>query len=221
MLNSTKKASHAIGQKSAQSLYYAFDQAQRLNMPLNTHVTINFANTKCEPQKALLAFAKLRLSHFKRWAARRGFPATGGYAFENSRDDKAILTVDENHNIHVHWALHVPPRLRNEFEAVLYGWVELVTGGILEAGNVIKITNPPPLILRQYVLKGTTEMWAKIYGATAKPQGLIVGGRRAGTTLNVGPKARKATDKELGIKRKIPAKPQAKVNESVNQRAQG
>jgi hypothetical protein len=221
MQHQAQRLSHTIGQKAAQSLYYAFQQASRIGQPLNTHVTINFANTKCMPQNAVVAFAALRLTHFKRWAARRGFPATGGYAFENCRDETPIFTADEEHNIHVHWALHIPPKHAHPFQMELFKWVERVTGGIHAPETAIKITNPEPLALRRYVLKGATELWAPIYGATAEPQGLIVGGRRAGTTLNVGPTARKASDRALGIRRAMPQKRQQALSAASSSHAQG
>jgi hypothetical protein len=122
----------------------------------------------------------------------------------------------DEHNVHVHWALHVPLNLTKEFEQELWRWIEIVTGGIKD-GQAIVITHPPASILRGYVLKGTRSMWAETYKAIAEPQGIVVGGRRSGTSSNLGRTQRIQTDTMRGIKRRIPARPQGRGN--VEQRA--
>jgi hypothetical protein len=203
----SSKTTIAIGQKAAQSLYYAFDHAARIGLPLDTHATINFALTKCDPSEAVAAFARLRLNLYNKWMKRRGSTPTGAFAFANARDDKPILTIDEVQNVHVHWALYVQPRDKPLFESQLFAWLETVTGGIIDPERVIKITEPPKTALRRYLLKGVVEKWAGIYDATTDPQGLIVGGRRTGTTANLRRSERIAADRAAGLRRRIPARP--------------
>lgn len=208
-----RKSSTAIGQKAAQTLYYSFEQARRIGTPLNTHATINYASTHCPPDEAVAAFSRLRRNFMTKWAARlpegEAFTPTGAYAFQNTRDDVVFETMnpDDDHNVHVHWALHIPPRLRALFEGVLYEWIDATSNGVRDPATVLKITHPPELTLRSYLIRGTVAQWAGIYGATVEPKGLIVGGRRSGTTLNIGKGARKEMDRALNIRRRIPARP--------------
>lgn len=211
MLTARNVTSHAIGQKSAQSLYHAFQLAERLGLPLETHVTINFAATACDGCMAVPIFAKLRRDLFGKWAM-RGAPAfhqTGVYAFENVRDGIPFQTIEPggDHNVHVHWALHVPAHRKREFEERLPIWVAALTGGIKDAAKVICITTRPRIVLRRYVLKGCNNKWAPVYGATAQPQGIIVGGLRANTSANLRKSKRIAFDRENKIVRRTPQRP--------------
>ena len=65
------------------------------------------------------------------------------------------------------------------------------------------VTSFAPL---RYLLKGTKPFIASKYGRgqEAEPQGIIIG-RRADTSRNLGPTARRACDRELGIRRKLPS----------------
>lgn len=180
-------------------------------MPINTHVTINFAATCCHPKLAVPSFSLIRRHHHGKWATRHPrvpHAATGAYAFENVRDGEPFLTMDEGdpHNVHTHWALHVPPALWPEFEGLIERWVSCTTGGETQP-NAVKITHPPPHRMRRYLLKGIAEGWAEIYKATAEPQGIVTGGRRSGVTANLGPSQRRALDRLLGVRRRVPARP--------------
>ena len=107
----------------------------------------------------------------------------------------------EEHNVHVHWPVHLPIGRERDFEQCLWCWFEIVTGGF-DAATGIHINQVDDKIgLRTYILKGAQGMWAKFYGAYAAPQGLILG-RRAGTSHNLGPKARRALDREMRIDRR-------------------
>lgn len=159
------------------------------------------------------AFARLRRDYYGKWCRRHPdnksrHDPTGVYAFENVRDGKPILEVDDTHNIHVHWALHIPPHLAEEFACEVERWVEVVTGGIRD-DFAIRITTRPPKVMRRYLLKGIRELWAETYGATAEPQGTIVGGRRTGTSTNLNRTRRIEADRARGIRRRIPARPSA------------
>lgn len=159
------------------------------------------------------AFARLRRDYHGKWCTRHAdeasrHQATGVYAFENVRGEQVFLTMEEgdDHNVHAHWALHVPPHLAREFEQELWRWIEIVTGGIKDS-NAIRITHPPGAVLRGYVLKGIRAMWAETYKAIAEPQGIIVGGRRSGTSGNLARTKRIRADTLRGIRRRIPARP--------------
>lgn len=209
------RTSTKIGQKAAQSIYYSPEQAERIGYPLNIFVTINFAQTKCPQEYETKVFSKLRRDKYNKWVTRptkiagQAAAPTYAYAFENSRDGLAIHHANDNkeQNVHVHWLVHVPKHRLHEFEAELWKWVEELCGGILEA-NAINIQHENNANnRRKYMLKGTDAMWAPIYAAVAKPQGSIVGTVRASTSRNIGPKVRRATDKKLGIRRRVPRRP--------------
>lgn len=202
--------SFSMGSKATQTLYYAAAQAERVGFPFNAHVTINFAGTRCDPREAPRVFARLRGNLHQKWAARlgggRAHTPTWLYVFENVRDKVPFMTMapGDPHNVHVHWLLHVPATKRHDFEMALSEWVETVTGGIVEATAVL-VTYPGLLDVESvsaYLRKGTAPPWAAMYCAVAEPQGLIVGGRRSGTSRNIGRQARKAADREEGINRR-------------------
>ncbi|WP_245436892.1 MULTISPECIES: hypothetical protein [Rhizobium] len=156
------------------------------------------------------AFAKIRQNHFGKWTTRQLPPplrheATGAYAFENVRDDAPFLTLQpgDDHNVHVHWIVHLPPGCLKAFEEKLWRWVERCCNGIHDA-KAIMITERPAAVMRNYVLAGCDPKWAEIYRATAQPQGMIVGGRRSGTTENLARKRRIERDRQDKKVRPLP-----------------
>jgi hypothetical protein len=202
----------AIGGKAAQTFYYAEQQAERIGWPLTHCVTINFALTAVDPRAAVASFSDLRRNRFNKWATRPlkhagpAFPPTYAFAFENVRDKTPFLTMEpgDPHNVHVHWTLHLPPSRVHDFENAIWGWVEATTGGIIGGGEAIKVTSFRPT---RYLLKGTHPFIARRYarGQETEPQGIIIG-RRADTSRNLGPTARRAHDRELGIRRRLPSR---------------
>jgi hypothetical protein len=204
------RRSFHIGHKAAQTLYYAVgEQAERIGLPLTHFITINFSLTQIDPANATLAFQRLRLSFFNKWATRVGhgvgkaFAPTYAYSFENERDGVAFDTVeaDAPHNVHVHWLAHIPATRVFDFEAHVWGWLDAVGGRVSPASaiDIIPIDNEKGL--RRYILKGTNQSWAAHFGAAHAPQGLIVG-RRSGTSVNLGPAARIRLDRQMGIRRR-------------------
>lgn len=202
-----------IGPKAAQTNYYAAEQARRIGLPLTHWVTINYKETKIDPREAVPAFSKLRRHHFNKWATRPGkgagkaFAPTGAYAFENVLNGVPFLTMalGDPHNVHVHWAVHLPANRVHDFENMVWSWVERTTGGITGGQETIMIKPITGTI--SYSVKGTTPALILFYGRgqKAEPQGIIIG-RRADTTRNLGPTARRNTDQELGIRRQMPSR---------------
>lgn len=202
--------SNRIGKKAAQTIYYAVgEQAQRIGLPLTHHVTINFSLTDVDPKTAPAVFAKLRRNHFDKWA-RRPRQGTGttfvpayAYVFENSRNGRSFETLEpgDPHNMHVHWVLHLPPDRAHEFKMKLFEWLDGFCKTPSEARAIQIDDIYEPKGLRRYVLTGTDERWAARYGASHESQGLVVG-RRTGTTMNLGPSARIALDRKLGVFRR-------------------
>ncbi|MDB5395276.1 MAG: hypothetical protein JWM91_2782 [Rhodospirillales bacterium] len=130
---------------------------------------------------------------------------TCAFAFENVRDYVPYLTMEpgDPHNVHVHWAVHVPPARMFDFGNQVWNWVRLTAGEITGGAETIKITDIPDLkALRGYFVKESKV--AARFGGIHRPQGIIIG-RRSGTTRNIGPTARRNSDKARGIRRRIPS----------------
>lgn len=209
-----KRESHEVGFKAAQTLYYVERHAERIGLPLNTSVTLNLTLLGISPENATAVFSKLRSQRFAPWIRRaakrktaKATPAAYSYGFENARDGIAITTLSEPQNVHVHWAVHVPPAYAHPFEGKLYGWVTELAGSPDWPANALKVN---PVIraggVATYPNKGARPAVAERFGVPkdkVSPQGIIIGAR-TGTTRNLGPSSRRAEDRRLGIRRKAP-----------------
>jgi hypothetical protein len=205
------QASRHLGYKAAQSLYYAIGtQAERIGLPLTHCVTINFAETGILPWEAPAQFGHLRRDRFNKWATRprtgagRAVPPTYAFIFENVRDKRAYDAMGPGlpHNVHVHWLVHIPPERSYDFRARVVEWVDELAGIYCPAGTVDMRPIDNMIGMRGYALKGTLAGWAGHFGARAEDQGVIEGGRRSGTSRNLGSTARRALDRAQGIRRR-------------------
>lgn len=204
-------SSRHLGYKAAQSLYYSIaGLPERIGFPLTQLVTINFADTDIPPEKAVEVFSQLRRYRFNKWATRpsagRGaaIEPTYAYCFENARGLEVYDQIGPGlpHNTHVHWVLHIPGNRLHDFTMRLHEWLDHYNGRVC-ASNVISI-EPVYFVpnLRDYVLKGAAAPWAKRFGVVEpREQGLIVGGRRSGTSANLSVSVRRRLDKQDGIRR--------------------
>lgn len=201
-----------MGPKAAQTNYYTEEQAARLGLPLNYSAAINFALTAVNPRDAVGCFSRLRRNRFNKWATRPtkgegpAFAPTYAYSFENVREGVPFMTMNpgDPHNVHAHWALHLPASRAYDFENHLWEWVAEMTGGITGGAETIMVK---PYVRVSYFVKAAKPFVAKKYGRgqPSEPQGIIIG-RRADTSRNLGPTARRAYDRELGIKRWLPSR---------------
>lgn len=206
------RSSHWIGHKGAQTLYYAEQQASRIGLPLNWSITINFTVLGVAPSDAVAAFQVLRSQRFAPWVRRppkqvsvRAAAPTYTYGFENYRDGHAFGEDDDEHNIHVHWTVHVPRTRWRSFEGALHGWITEIVGGKdwptagLRMAPITRQGGAP-----RYPNKGARSETAAHFGVPkekAAYQGIIFG-KRVGTSRNIGPTARMSLDRKLGIDRK-------------------
>ncbi len=207
-----QSSSTYIGQKAAQTNYYAEEQAARIGLPFTLMVTINYALTRVDPRQAVSSFSLLRRHHFGKWATRPrrragpAFPPTYTFAFENVLDGVPFMTMEpgDPHNVHVHWGLHVPAERTHDFEQRLWEWVETTTGGITGGAETIDVRHSDGS-LGGYLVKGAPAAVVEFYGRgrDAEPQGIIFG-RRADTSRNIGPTKRRAHDAAMGLKRPMP-----------------
>lgn len=202
------KISHRVGPKAAQTLYYAEEQASRIGLPINISITLNLALLGISPHDAAKTFQKLRNQRFAPWVRRdkrQGCIPTYTYGFENSRDGVPFTDLHGPHNIHVHWAVHVPHRRHIAFEGELYRWVDeiAVSREWPSQALLIKPVTDPGNVCR-YPIKGATKAVAEHYGVAdeqVKAQGVVIG-KRTGTTTNLGPTARRSLDKKMKINRR-------------------
>lgn len=203
--------STTIGHKAAQTLYYARQQAEHIGRDLNMLITINFAQTSIPTEMATKAFERLRMNHFNKWCRRpkkgQGKPCepTYRYYFENARDGEVFNEIGDGlpHNVHVHWEANIPANRQHEFKLLVMEWLDYIAGD-LSAANAVNIKSVfDGRFLRAYSLKGAAKKTADHFGAgyRQQDQGLIIG-KRTGTSTNIGPSARRATDQARGIRRR-------------------
>jgi hypothetical protein len=205
------RSSQSIGLKAAQTLYYAVGEyADTIGYPLTHLVTIDFARTTVLPTDLpaylshLFALLRKRLTRPARVIGSK-VPATWSWILENSRNGRAIHPLDANtHNLHVHIAIHLPPSRVVEVQDYLSGRLSLVARTSRDRHALQVKSISAPLGLRRYFLKGTTPRWASRFGILKPRSQGLVPGNRSGTSRNLGPAARRASDRERGIRRRRP-----------------
>lgn len=172
-----------INRRVVQSVFHAFDFAERQGVPLNTYVVIKLRER--DDAAASRLFDEVRRK-FRRWLSyieKKGGPSV----------DPIYVSVFENPNgsVHVNWAVHVPPALEKEFRAKLMTWVEKVQGLMPSDLHVQPIKLPFAKRLAKYIVKGVDPSYIEHFYLTemAAPQGLIAG-RRACVSPSIGRKAR-------------------------------
>lgn len=208
----SRRTTEWVGQKAAQTLYYAEQQAARIGYPLNWNITINFSRLGIAPKEAGRAFSKIRSQRFAPWVRRpskaaqaHAAPPTYSYGFENCRDGQPLGVEGRDHNVHVHWAVHVPPQRQRHLEGLLHRWITHIIGDPdwpIDALHIALITRSGDVA--RYPTKGARPATARHFGVPDEkiaPQGIIIG-QRTGTSRNIGPSARLGLDRKLGICRK-------------------
>jgi hypothetical protein len=175
-----QRVSQFIRQRSASNIHHATNIATAIGLPLNVFATITFSLTECPPDEVSWAFRKLLSNRYAHWARRvtKRSP-THVWAIEAAAD-----------TIEVHWLVHVPVEHQAEFRRRLMDWTIGVTGGV-RAQRAIKTKPVNNLVgIRQYILKGMDAAFAADYGVRHQPQGAVYG-KRAGTSQNLGPAAKR------------------------------
>lgn len=188
-------------------------QARRIGYPLNTFITVNFADVRCPADKCSFHLRSLRNNRLSPTLSRsdkngrRACPPTYLFVFENVRDGRA-LKADENHNIHAHLLIHVPRSRLRDVKMAVWGYLEGAFGDKIPE-TVVDIEPIPEHdadTVSRYCRKGAHPSYANIYGVDAAPQGEIIG-KRSGVSRNIGPKNRRKMDRERGVRRSFPSPP--------------
>jgi hypothetical protein len=178
------RVSYFINRRPAVNVHHATRYADRLGLPLNRFVTINFSHTSCADKQASHAFRKLLTQRFAPWLRRSSglketLPPTYVWVLECGGGQACV-----------HWLVHIPRSLNTAFERKIADWLTSLLGEA-PAASTVKIKAIPNLIgLKRYVLKGVDPVWAKHLAVRHIDQGRVVG-KRSGFSRNLGPEARK------------------------------
>ncbi len=181
-----QRASHFIEYRQFRTLWAAVDAAQALGKPLNLFVTINFSLADCPEELVSSKFGHLRENHFSPWLR-----YVSRLLRAADRSPPLYIWVIENRSgmCHVHWLVHMPPRLKRRFEAKVPDWVAAVCERVYCSSGVVQIATIYDLEgLRRYVLKGVHPNHAARHRLKAVPQGIVVG-KRCGVSKSLGPAA--------------------------------
>jgi len=138
--------------KSAQALdlLEAALHAQRIGLPLNYHIVINFAAARTTRRAQEIVSHYLRL--IGQWLVKRGVQSTFLWALEHAEDtDEHSFDTGE----HVHILLHCPPELAREFAAKARShWLAIVGGtprrGALRSKRFALFPRDPSFTLAGY-----------------------------------------------------------------------
>ncbi|CAI3960002.1 unnamed protein product [Commensalibacter communis] len=201
------KTTAYIGKKGAQTLYYAAKVAKYIRLPLNYFITINFSETDIPALQINDTFLKLK-RQLTRWLLssskyKEAIEPTFVWVFENCINGEGCDIIDEQHNIHVHLAIHIPEGYEDDIFVKVKSLLEKMA---IINERTVHLADTIENLSLSYFLKGCHPDYIDTYGRGREYiyQGIIPGDRRSGTTRNIGPEARKRMDKELGIKRSFP-----------------
>lgn len=178
-----ERISHFIKRRPAVNIHHAARYSQKIGLPLNRFVTINFDLTTCASGCASHAFRKLLTQRFAPWLRRssdvkRSIPPTYVWTIECGGRQTAV-----------HWLVHVPRGIYQAFDRKLSDWL----ASLLDEPPEPQAIMVKPIYnltgLRRYLLKGVDPVWAKHLGVRHVDQGMTVG-KRSGFSRNLGPAAR-------------------------------
>ena len=179
-----KRTTQWINRKPAANLHHATRYAERINLPLNTFVTINLTELGIDTTSSSEAFQKVIGERFAPWLRRTADNIT-------SVPPTYVWTLEAaNENHAVHWVVHIPKNIERHFRQALERWVaELASGAPSpQALKVLPVYNIPRL--KGYILKGTEPHYARLIGINPVDQGTVYG-KRSGFSRNLGPSVRK------------------------------
>lgn len=177
-----RRRSHAINRYPAVNIHHARRCSELWGTPLNLHVSIHLSQCGFHADDASEKFQKLISERFSPWLRRLS-------ANDNGTGPTYIWTLEApNEGVGVHWLLHLPTALHQQFKRKLPRWIESLGGS--PQPRSIKVGGIDRLIgLTRYVLKGISSVWGAHLGVIPVYQGEIVG-KRTGFSRNLGPAER-------------------------------
>lgn len=179
-----RRKSHFINRRPAVNLHHAARYSEKIGLPLNRLITINFTLAGCAPEQATKLLQKLIAQRFAPWLRRTArakidIPPTYVWCMEAAGGQIAA-----------HVLLHMPTPMMQEFRKHLLEWLSGLLGKVHLDASVLHIQNVDNLVgAKRYVLKGIDPVWAAHLAVNAVPQGLVIG-KRSGFSRNLGPAAR-------------------------------
>lgn len=154
--------------------------AEKLGIPLNQIVTINFTHLGIEEGQISSVLTGIR-ARYCRWAKRPGKRRRAD-PFEPAM----IWVVENNGHAACHLLTHVPSGRLANFKAELAGWIEKECL-VKPEGSALDVRPAHnPHGFRKYMLKGIDPLFAALYRIRHVPQGPVLG-KRFGYTQNLGP----------------------------------
>jgi len=185
-----KRTNEYVSRRQGTNFLAAHRFAEQIGRRLNLAVTLNFSHTTCDPTCTSEAFERLRDNHFSRWLRYRSQKAQKAGRRPFGAPTHAWVIEAKDGYQHVHWNLHMPTSLEKEFLKRLPKWLEKAAGKIEMPLGVIHSQPITDFGYSRYCMKGLEPHHAKARWVRPEAQGTVVG-KRCGTSLNLGPSARK------------------------------
>lgn len=187
---SPRRRTHFINRRPGSAFLHAPRIAEKIGRPLNTHVVINWWRTPLAHNEISEAFAQLRRGSFANWSRYRSAasttprngPPTFVWVFEAPNQEQP----------HSHWCLHLQPGQEQHFAKALRRWVKRVCKlpNLPETDIVDVCTIYDMDRFKLYLMKGTTDVYAKMCNIPrVEYQGEIIG-KRCGVSANINRSAR-------------------------------
>ena len=176
--------SRYISRRQMPAFMAASGLARDIGLPLNTFTTINYGHIDCDGDETSRLFRHLLRRRFAPWLEykrKRGlanFPPTYLWVVENSPTELYNMP-------HVHWMVHVPHALKEEFDEKLTVWIKSTAGALEETERVVETKPVTRLGLHKYIAKDASEAMRKHYNITYTPTNGIVVGKRVGISQNL------------------------------------
>jgi hypothetical protein len=178
-----RRASHFINRRPAVNIHHATKYADKIGVPLNRFITINFTLADCPRELAARLLQKMISQRFAPWLRRTAsvkIPLTYVWTLEAAGGQMAA-----------HLLVHIPKPLMTEFEARLRQWLCGLFGVEEIDSSVLHIRDVDNLVgAKRYLLKGIDPVWADHLAVRPVAQGMVIG-KRSGFSRNLGPAARK------------------------------
>ena len=176
-LPTRRRVSNTLSPIQSAQLFTAYRRSRNLGVPLNCHLSINwaFAPGGLHPVVRWFRFSDCA----RRWLRERGVPFTWVYVWERG--------VGETQ--HLHLVLHVPTGFHADFKPKVADWVRASTdsGGFQDRAVDVRFQRTPSLTgLMKYLIKDADRATRQRFDAEKNwPQRGRVEGKRSEVSLNL------------------------------------
>lgn len=182
----TKSATSYVGRRAAENGFHGIRYARDIGREPNVHLSINFETVGIGDDLAGEVFRDLRSRIARRWRYLRKTNRVAGpfvdlHAHANPAGSR-----------HVHWLMHLPAGLIEDFERVvrlrLATLAGISVGELRDAVLVVRVTTPGSLA--KYIYRGVEPAYAGYLHIRPANEGLV-SGRRTGVSRAISKAARK------------------------------